>query len=182
MKLKIILVTLGILLIAGGFWLKGQLTQTELELPPGDPIVYEQLDYVMRGQFDYLYVYADGKVVYVQEKGLRMVTQGQHPTRTWSTGQLTAAGLEQLLGLFRGSAFADLQDQYQSAEPQPGDMVMLVTVNTSDVAKSVTASHYATPDQDATYPGMPAPLNDIYVALRAIAAGTTEVATRSISQ
>jgi len=43
----------------------------DIDIPEEPPVIYEQLDYIMRGEFNYLYFYKDGSIIYIEEKGLR---------------------------------------------------------------------------------------------------------------
>ncbi len=194
MKLYIGLLTLGLVLIGSGGWLLYNSAQDKVSIPEGNPVIYERLDYIMRGEFNYLYIYEDGSVIYVEEKGLRMPSPGHPPTRTWRTGQLQEEELEQLTGLFQSSQFAGLDKYYQfpgkPLEPREGaptsgfsmgDGSFTFTINWEDLQKTVTAFGYLTPDRGETYPDMPSPLNEIYERLRAIALQTKEVARERIS-
>ncbi len=113
MKLYVGLLALGVLLIGSGVWLFYGSTQTKVSIPEGNPVIYEKLDYIMRGEFSYLYIYGDGSIIYIEEKGLRLPTPGHPPTRTWKTGQLQEGELEQLTSLFQSSQFAGLDKYYQ---------------------------------------------------------------------
>ncbi len=112
MKLYVGLLALGLVLIGSGFGLM-QGVAAKVSIPEGNPVIYERLDYIMRGEFNYLYIYEDGSVIYVEEKGLRIRSPGHPPTRTWKTGHLRERELEQLTGLFQSSQFAGLDKYYQ---------------------------------------------------------------------
>jgi hypothetical protein len=162
-------------------------TEAKVTIPEGNPVIYEKLDYLMRGEFNYLYIYGDGSAIYIEEKGMRLPVAGHPPTRTWKTGTLTAEQLDSLLAYFAGSSL-DKLDGYYLFPGKPieggglsiGDMGFTITVNLGDSSKTVTASNYLTPDNGETYPDMPPPLNEIYLRLRAVAQGTEEVAHENI--
>lgn len=158
-----------------------------VSIPEGNPVIYERRDYVMRGQFTFLFIYEDGSILYIEETGLRMATSQYPATRTWKTGKLPPEELDNLLQLLTGSGFKKL-DEYYKFPGKPtagggftmGDMGLTITVNHGGLSKTVTAIGYLTPDGGETYPDMPSPLNKIYVKLRAAARQTNEVAAETI--
>jgi hypothetical protein len=179
MKLYIGLLVLGLVVIGGGAWILLQ-SPPEIDIPEGGPVIYEQLDYVMRGEFKYLYIYDDGSIIYVEEKGLR--PPGGNPTRTWKTGRLAQPQLDSLLVYLEDSDLAKLDEYYQfPGEPQEGggfsmgDMSFTISIKSDNLSKTVTAFGYLTPDNGETYPDMPSPLNEIYQRLRIVAIETKEV-------
>jgi hypothetical protein len=195
-----IMLVVGIVLIGVGVWLLfsyGSQTTTKTEvqtvsLPEGSPIVYEKLGYIMRGEFNYLYIYEDGSILYIEEKGLRMPSPEYPPTRTWKTGKLTSEQIDSLLAYLENSGLDKLNENYtfpgKPIEGGPaggfttGDMGFTIIVNHQDLNKSVTAFGYLTPDHGETYPDMPSPLNEIYGKLRVIAQATEEVYQENISR
>jgi hypothetical protein len=142
----------------------------------------------MRGENYELYIYDNGSIHYIEEKGLR-VPSPEHPaTRTWSTGNFTVEQVNNLLAYFENSGMDKLEDNYQfPGEPIEGggfttsDMSFTIIVNSDNLSKKVITFGYLSPDKDETYPDMPPPLNMIYVRLRTIALGTEEVASENIS-
>ena len=63
LKLYIGLLALGLVVIGGGVWMLVQ-SPPQINIPEGNPVVYERLDYVMRGEFKYLYIYDDGSIIF----------------------------------------------------------------------------------------------------------------------
>ncbi len=62
LKLYYGLLVLGLVAVGGGSW--GLLTSPpKIEIPEGTPVVAMELDFVMRGQFDKLYLYDNGAVL-----------------------------------------------------------------------------------------------------------------------
>jgi hypothetical protein len=185
-RLYIGLAVLGVALIAAASLLLLRSAPATVSLPEGTPIVLEKLDYVMRGRSDRIYVYEDGSIVYTQDTNMRMPTAENPPTRIWSTGKLTQAQLGQILALLQSVDFATLESYYQypPKDTSPpfvhGDMSMTVFVDYSQMSKTVTAFGYLTPDQGATYPDMPHPLDELYVKFRDAALSTKEVARAKI--
>jgi len=185
------LLALGVLLIGSGLWLWHDSTQARVAIPEGNPVIYEQLDYVMRGEFSYLYIYEDGSILLVEEKGLRMSSPGHSPTRAWKTGKITIEQLESLLAYFENSGLDKLGEYYnfpgESIENGPsgsirsGDMQFTITGTRDKLRKTGTAFGYLTPDHGETYPDMPSPLNEIYGRLRTLSITTEEVYRENIS-
>jgi hypothetical protein len=160
-----------------------------VSIPEGNPVIFERRDYVMRGQFTFLYVYEDGSILFIEETGLRMATSQNPATRTWKTGRLQPQELDKLMQLFTGSGFKKLDEYYKfPGEPikggpaggfRMGDMSFTVSINHSSLSKTVTALGYLTPDGGETYPDMPSPLDKIYVQLRGAALQASEVVTEN---
>jgi hypothetical protein len=136
----------------------------------------------MRGEFNFLSIYGDGKIIYIEEKGLRMPSPEHPPTRNWKTGQLQEEELDSLLEFIKNSGFEELEDGYKfPGKPiegggfSMGDMNYTVSINYADLHKTVGALGYLTSDQGLTYPDMPYPLNDVYQRLKQIAEKQTQV-------
>jgi hypothetical protein len=161
-----------------------------VSIPEGDPVIFERRDYVMRGQFSFLYVYEDGSILFIEEEGLRMATSQTPAIRTWKRGELPPEELDNLIQLFTSSGFKKLDEYYKfPGEPikggpaggfRMGDMGFTVSINYGSLSKTVTAIGYLTPDGGETYPDMPSPLDKIYMHLRAAALQTNEVATENV--
>lgn len=188
-KVYLILLTLGALLIGSGVWLFVK-SPAKIDIPEGNPVIYEKIEYIMRGEFSYLYIYGDGSIIYIEEKGLRFPSPEYPATRTWRTSKFTAEQLDSLLAYFENSGLDKLEDRYsfpgKPIEGGPaggfttGDMGFTISINSENLSKTVTAFGYLTPDRGETYPDMPPPLNEIYEKLRVIALGTDEVARENI--
>jgi hypothetical protein len=186
MKLYIVLLVLGVVAIGIGVWMLVK-SPPRIDIPEEPPVIYEQLDYIMRGEFKYLYIYEDGSIIYIEEKGLRLPTPGHPATRTWRTGKFTSEQLDSLVAYFDNSGLGELEEYYKFlGEPSEGgsitrgDMDFTISIDSKNLSKTVTASGYLTPDKGETYPDMPSPLNEIYQRLRAIAMETEEVYSESI--
>ncbi len=182
--LIIVLLILGIVLIGSGVWLHAK-SPPKIDIPEGSPVIYEKLEYLMRGQFSYLYFYRDGSIIYIEEKGLRPA--GAHPTRIWRAGNFTEQQMDSLLAYLANSGLDKLGEYYQCpGEPiegggfRMGDMGFTISVNSDNLSKTVTTFGYLSPDNGETYPGMPSPLNEIYVRLRTLALATQEVYRENI--
>jgi hypothetical protein len=185
-RLYIGLLVLGLVAIGVGIWLLAK-SPPRIEIPEDSPVIFEEVRYLMRGEVSYLYIYEEGSVTYIQEKGLRFPFPDHPATRTWKTGKLTAEQLYSLLTYLENSGLDKLNDSYNfPGIPEGGgismsDMHFTIRVNSENLTKEVSAFGYLTPDKDETYPDMPSPLNKIYVKLRAIAMVTEEVYQENIS-
>jgi len=190
-----ILLVLGIVLVGGGAWLLYDSTTEDnpegnpvtINIPHGNPVIYEQVRYLMRGENYELYIYDNGGILYIEEKGLRIPSQERPATRTWSTGNFTVEQVNNLLAYFENSGLDKLEDYYNfpgekeaSGTIRRSDLDYTVTVASGNFNKSVTASGYLTPDNGETYPDMPSPLNEIYGRLRTIAMITEKIASENI--
>jgi hypothetical protein len=186
MRLYIGLLVLGLVAIGVGSWLLAK-SPPRIEIPEGSPVIFEEVRYLMRGEISYLYIYEDGSIIYIQEKGLRFPFPDHPATRTWKTGKLTTEQLDSLLAYLDNSGLDKLNDSYTfPGKPEGGgitmsDMSFTVIVDDENLSKNVTAFGYLTPDKDETYPDMPVPLNEIYVRLRALAMTTEEICQEDIS-
>lgn len=205
MKLYIGLLVLGAALIGGGLWLLfhtapavdapegtpaiSEKTPYSLLIPDSTPVISANTSHIMRGEFSFLSIYADGKIIYIEEKGLRMPSPEHPPTRIWKTGQLEKEELDILLAFIKNSRFEELEDGYKfPGKPiegggfSMGDMNYTLSVNYAYLHKTVGALGYLTPDQGLTYPDMPYPLNEVYKKLKEIAVNRTqEVARETIN-
>lgn len=195
MKLYAGFLVLGVVLISGGAWLLYDSTTEDnpegnpatINIPQGNPVIYEQVRYLMRGENYELYIYENGGILYIEEKGLRIPSPERPATRTWSTGNFTVEQVNNLLAYFENSGLDKLEDYYNfpgekeaSGTIRRSDLDYTVTVASGNFSKSVTASGYLTPDNGETYPDMPSPLNVIYGRLRTIAMTTQEVYRENI--
>jgi len=188
-KLYIGLMVLGLVVIGGGIWLLAK-SPPEIDIPEGNPVIYERLDYLMRGEFNYLYFYEDGSILYIEEKGLREPLPQNPPTRIWRTAKFRPDQLDSLVAYLENSGLNELDEYYQfPGEPieggpaggfSMGDMSFTISVNSENLSKKVTAFGYLTPDDGETYPDMPSPLNEIYGRLRVISQVTEEIYRETI--
>lgn len=151
-------------------------------IPDSTPVISANISHVMRGEFNLVSIYGDGKIIYIEEKGLRMPSPAHPPTRTWKTGQLREGELDNLLEFIKNSGFEELEDSYKfPGKPiegsgfSMGDMNYVISINFADLHKTVGALGYLTPDQGLTYPDMPYPLNDVYQKLKQITEKQTQV-------
>ncbi len=189
MKLLIGLLVVGIALVVTGIVLAVLPGQDKVNIPEGSPVIYEQARYLMGGANNELFIYDDGSIIYIEEKGLRFPMPERPATRTWRTGKLTGEQLDSLVDYLNNSGLDKLDEYYnyttkpdESGSFSSSDMGFTITVNSGNLSKTVKTFGYMSPDNGETYPDMPAPLNDIYARLRTIAMATQEVYQESISQ
>ena len=193
------LAILGLIAIGAGTWFllnpAGSVQLSEnapitVKLPETPPVIFEKLEYIMQGEFDNLYIYSDGSVIYVEEEGLRMPMPDHPPTRTWKLGNLPQDELSSLIALFQSSEFKALKNHYQySGNPLDplgsiassgtwGDGSFSFSINYAGFQKEVVTNGFLTPDHRETYPSMPYPLDEIYVKLRDVVLNhTKEIST-----
>jgi hypothetical protein len=152
-----------------------------IDIPEDPLLITADASYLMGGESRVLYIYEDGSIIYIEEKGLRMSTWKHPPTRTWKTGKLSEEELNSLLEFIKNSGFEKLDEYYQFPGEEiegggfrMGDMDYTVSINYGDLHNTAGASGYLTPDGGMTYPDMPYPLNEIYQKLRQIAENKTE--------
>ncbi|MBN1189142.1 MAG: hypothetical protein JXA46_05255 [Dehalococcoidales bacterium] len=190
-----LLLVLGIVVVGGGIWLMYDSTTqdtpettqaAEVNIPEGAPVIYEQVRYLMGGENRQLYIYENGSILYIEEKGLRVPSAENPATRSWRTGNFTVDEVNNLLFYLKNSGLDKLEDSYTFQEDVEGgaltrsDMNFTIIVNGADLNKQVTTSGYLSTDQGETYPDMPSPLNDIYVMLRNISKNTVEAVSENM--
>ena len=190
-----VLLVVGIVLVGGGAWLlynsiikdNPEGNPVTINIPDGNPVIYERVSYLMQGENYEFYIYDDGSILYVEETGLRHPQPGYPPIRTWNTGNLTVEQVNNLLAYLENSGFDKLDEYYNfPGKPTEGggfttsDMGFTIIVNSDNLSKKVTAYGYLTPDKRETYPDMPSPLNSIYGRLRTLAMTTQEVYQENI--
>ncbi|MDD5038836.1 MAG: hypothetical protein PHN78_05925, partial [Dehalococcoidales bacterium] len=155
-----ILLALGIVLIGSGVWLMLGSTQAKVVIPEGNPVIYERVAYLMKGENSELYIYGDGSILYIEEKGLRFPSPERPATQTWSTGNFTVEQVNNLLDYFEDSGLNKLDDSYGGPVEGGSDMSFTIIVNSDNLSKKVTAFGYPSPDKGETYPDMPSPLKE----------------------
>ena len=146
-----------------------------------------ELIFLMRGEFDKLYLYEDGSVLYIEEKNMRMPTPEYPPTRAWNKGEIPPEELNKLISLFQTEEFTGMEDYYKfSGTPMEpiegaptggfimGDGSFKFSINYDGLQKTVYALGYLTPDKGLTYPDMPYLLGEIYATLKRIIDNETE--------
>ena len=181
MKLYVALiaVALAVVGVAGGLLVA---RPARTIIPAGQPVISAESYWHMAGHKGRLFVYENGDLIYIEDTGLRIPTPDRPAVRTWSTGHLSTGQLDGLLSLVRSNEFAALNDSYTYDGNPSSDLWYTLVVSLPDLAKGVKADSYLSPDGGETYPGMPHPLDEIYAALRDIAANRVKVvATEKIN-
>jgi hypothetical protein len=163
------------------------LDQDKIKLPGGEPVVYEQSLFMMGGVDNELYIYADGTVLYLEKTGLRFASKERPALCNVHVGTLTGEELNSLLDYLKYSGVDKLEPSYYyQTEPKEdgsfssSDLSLSLVINIDGFIKRVKTFGYMSPDKGETYPGMPSPLNDVYVKLRSIAMATSEVYKENI--
>jgi len=175
MKLYIGLLVLALVIIGGGLWFLFNPVSI-IDIPDAEPIITMHNSYRTIGQGpNHLYIYQDGAVIYVKQKGI-----ATDSIKTWSTGKLQKVELDELLDFFKHSGFTALDGIYQFAgesvegATKMGGMSCAISIDYEDLQKTVHADWYLSPDGGITYPDMPYPLNEIYKKLKQIIDSKTE--------
>ena len=135
LKLYIGLLVLGLVVIAGGVWSLSK-SPPEINIPEGNPVIYEQIRYIMGGKASYLYFYEDGSIIYIEEEGLRMPSPGHLPVRTWKTGKFTPQQMDSLLAYFENSGLDELDEHYKPHVGGGSDMIFTISVNSDNLSKT----------------------------------------------
>ena len=176
MRFYIGFLVLTLVLIGGGLWFLFTPAPV-IEIPEDEPIITMRNSYRTIGQGpDQLYIYEDGSVIYVTQKGI-----GTDSTNTWSTGKLQKVEMDELLELFTDGSFESLNRIYEFPGEQVdgvtkvGGMSCTITVNYKGMHKTADANQYLSPDGGMTYPDMPYPLNEIYAELKQIIENETDL-------
>jgi hypothetical protein len=74
----------------------------KLELPDASPIVSVEAYYHMAGYKDRLFIYMDGTIIRIEDRGLRVPSAARPATRTWGKGALGRQRLSNLLSELTG--------------------------------------------------------------------------------
>jgi len=175
MKLYIGLLVLALVFMGTGLWFLFNPLYV-IDIPEGEPIITMYNSYRTIGQGpDHLYIYQDGEVIFVEQKGIV-----EDATRIWSTGKLQKVEVDELLDFVKHSGFASLNGTYQfpgelvDGATKTGGMSCTISINYKDLNKTVNADWYLSPDGGIMYPDMPYPLNEIYEKLKQIIDNKTE--------
>jgi hypothetical protein len=153
-------------------------------------ILSYQLTHTMAGSVTNFEINQNGTFLFIRDQGLRFPSVERPATRTWSTGKLSDAELSVLIQLVRTGGFDMLNPSYtfpgRPAQGGPpgaianGDMILNMAVNLPGLFKSVSAFVYISPDNDRSFPDMPAALNQVYSALAALMDRATVIAQQNI--
>ena len=95
----------------------------------------------MAGVARHLTISDDGSIVYIEEKGLRMPTQKNPPTRTTRTGQLEEAELDRLLEMVDACSFDAEGECNARTEIIDTDAVSVLTVYYQGKTRTLTSNY-----------------------------------------
>lgn len=178
MILLLSLLIVGLAVVGLGIGLLANQPRT-VRIPNEFPAIASDATYKESGDRDRLYIYKDGYILFVEEKGS---SEAGNFTRTWSTGQLIEGELTELMNLAKKTEFETLANQYRfvgdntsTGTPRIGDMDYVVSVNYQNLRKIVSLVDYYSPDHATVYPEMPYPLGEIYKRMKEIADNKTEI-------
>jgi hypothetical protein len=137
-----------------------------VRIPSEFPAIASDVTFKESGDRDRLYVYKDGYVLMVEDRGS---SEAGNFTRTWKTGQLIDGELVELMNLTKKPEFEALANQYRfvgdnttTGTTRIGDMDYALSVNYENIRKIVSLVDYYSPDHETIYPEMPYPLGEIY--------------------
>jgi hypothetical protein len=153
----------------------------KLELTDASPVVSVEAYYYMEGYKDRLFIYTDGTIIRVEDRGLRVPSADRPATRTRGKGTLGRQELSDLLGVPTGDGIADLDRSYDFPGNPSSDLWYTLVVSNGPSPRSVIARGYLSADMEVTQPDMPHPLDELYAELHDIATNRTqEVAKETI--
>jgi len=187
-KIFIGLLVIALVLLGSGLWFLFN-PAPRISVPESNPVIAMDVTHTMGGTVSQLLIYEEGTIIYREDTGLR---PGQERARTWSTGKIDEEDLTDLLEFINDSGFEALNSHYEfPGIPVPtenfpdaiksGDLQCVISIESKDLQKAVSASSYMSPDDGITYPDMPYPLNEVYRRLKDITENhTEEVYTESI--
>jgi hypothetical protein len=165
--------------------------EDKIEIPEGDPLVLMDINNPEAGTLSQLSIYEDGTVIYVEDSGLEMpVQQGDEYIRTWRTGTLDAAEIEDFFSVLDSVDFNKIEHAYLSpdiekrfetnpAHPSIGigeseDYIRIYADN-DVVNNTIYAIGFFKPGSEP-YSELPYPVNFIYAELADIIENNTEEA------
>jgi hypothetical protein len=176
MILLICLLIVGLAVVGLGIGLLANQPKA-VRVPNEFPAIAADATYKTSGDRDRLYIYKDGYVLFVEDRGY---TEAGNFTRTWQTGQLTDGEVAELIDLVKKPEFEALANQYRfvgdntsAGISRIGDMDYVVSVNYQNLRKIVSLVDYYSPDHANVYPDMPYPLGEIYQKMKEIAENKT---------
>ncbi|MFC1968817.1 hypothetical protein ACFLVX_05495 [Chloroflexota bacterium] len=115
-------------------------TQTPVPVTKGT-LIEMHTETTMAGVARHLTVSADGSIVYIEEKGLRMPTEGNPPTRNTRTGQLTQAELNNLIKVVNACPFDAENKCNAHTEIIDTDAISVLTVYYGGKTRTITADY-----------------------------------------
>jgi hypothetical protein len=180
MNRKLILLTgllvIGVAVVGLGVGLIANQPKT-VRVPNEFPAIAVDATYKVSGERNRLYIYRDGYIILVEERGS---SKTSNFTRTWKTGQLSTGELADLMSITKKVEFGALANQYRflgdntsSGTPRIGDMDYVVSVNYENTRRVISILDFYSPDHETVYPDMPYPLSEIYQRTKEIAENKT---------
>lgn len=140
----------------------------------------------MAGVASNLTISANGYIVYFDDRGLRHPTEENPPIRITRTGQLTEAGINNLLGMVDACPF-DTEGNYDArTEIIDTDAVSVLTIYYQGTTRTITANyqplfHLFHPDI-SELKDVPEPVRELYQQLKNIIDNsTTQISEEAIS-
>jgi hypothetical protein len=180
MRVYVVLLVVALTVLGTGVGLMAT-RPARLELPDASPIVSVEAYYHMGGYKDRLFIYADGTIIRIEDRGLRVPSAAHPATRTWGMGTLGSQELSSLLSELTGPGLTDLDQSYDFLGNPSSDLWYTLVVSNGPSPRSVIARGYRSSDRGVTQPDMPHPLDELYAELHDIATNRThEMAKETI--
>ncbi len=175
-----VLLGTGVLLIAGGLWLRHHIA-TAVPSPQSPAAAVMEIENELDGLTRQLFVYEDGLVIYFEQTGVRMPTWEHPAIRVWRTGRLDRDDMDKLLSILRDSNFDALAGEYAyHSSPAANSTFGMFSIYFREVDKKIIARGYRIETDDTDAPELPSPLNTIHDTLNDIIENKTkEVARQS---
>jgi hypothetical protein len=162
----------------------------KVKIPEEEPIVLVDSNNPENGTLSQLSIYEDGTVIYVEDSGLEMpVQQGDEYIRTWRTGTLDAAEIEDFFSVLDSVDFNKIEHAYLSPDIIrdleesrgfsliPGGLTDYIRIfaNNNVINNTIYAFGFFEPSSEP-YSELPYPVNFIYAELADIIENNTEEA------
>ena len=118
----------------------------------GLPVITLEVDRIMVGSSDSIYIYRDGCVIASFERGKRLNGLTYPPYRTWKVGKISREEVDNFIEILRHGSFMDLGGVYNG---HGGVDYYYLSVNFGEMYKKVRAIGFS------SIADMPIPLNQI---------------------
>jgi len=151
-------------------------------LPSEDAIIEMSNVGTMSGLVKHLTISANGSIVYVEEKGPRIVLPGSYRSRTTKTGQLTEAELNNLLEMVNACPFDSEGKCQAGTETMDTDVRSTLYVHNQGSAREITADYDPLYPEVTELPDIQEPIRVLYYELWNIVENrTSQVAHEKIT-
>lgn len=164
-------------LVGVGIWLVLK-PADKVVIPETDPWLVMDISYLEEGSQSQLSIYDDGTVISWEDTGLPGALSSD-PTRTWRTGELYSAEMDDLSDFLDTISFDELDEFYLSEAISANETVTIqdnyIKVSVEN-ENTVTAHGYFVPMTSSAYYPLPDPLDELREKLDDIIENYTEEA------